>query len=244
MNFTEGFGKKWIDRILGKVDKDQGVANAGKVLGIGNDGQVVPVEQSGGGSTDPFGLVKYTVPNSAYMYFNHNDYDVFTLSTVPMIFKVTYGLCHPRVNIVSIDDATSTIHVTITSDNGWSGTKCGYVNGHANQYSSSEHTIQLSTEFVVDHYDNPTAMKDNVEYRIYFRNVVPVSMNKQKNSANGSYRLDRTNYMECSRTSDNKKYTVIDDSAFGYSIINVADAKILEVYAPPNVISLEPFPDA
>lgn len=47
---NEGFGKKWIERILGKVDKDQGVANAGKVLGIGNDGQVVPVEQSGGGS--------------------------------------------------------------------------------------------------------------------------------------------------------------------------------------------------
>ena len=51
MNFTEGFGKKWIERILGKVDKDQGVANAGKVLGIGNDGQVVPVAQSGGGSS-------------------------------------------------------------------------------------------------------------------------------------------------------------------------------------------------
>lgn len=50
MNFTEGFGKKWIEKILGKVDKDQGVANAGKVLGIGNDGQVVPVAQSGGGS--------------------------------------------------------------------------------------------------------------------------------------------------------------------------------------------------
>ena len=49
--YNEGFGKKWIDRILGKVDKDQGVANAGKVLGIGDDGQVVPVEQSGGGSS-------------------------------------------------------------------------------------------------------------------------------------------------------------------------------------------------
>lgn len=48
---NEGFGKKWIDKILGKVDKDQGVANAGKVLGIGNDGQVTPVEQSGGGSS-------------------------------------------------------------------------------------------------------------------------------------------------------------------------------------------------
>ena len=44
------FGRTWVDRIMGKVDKDQGVANAGKVLGIGNDGQVVPVEQSGGTS--------------------------------------------------------------------------------------------------------------------------------------------------------------------------------------------------
>lgn len=47
---NEGFGKKWIEKILGKVDKDQGVANAGKVLGIGADGIVTPVEQSGGGS--------------------------------------------------------------------------------------------------------------------------------------------------------------------------------------------------
>lgn len=48
---NEGFGKKWIDKILGKVDKDQGVANAGKVLGIGADGIVTPVEQTGGGGT-------------------------------------------------------------------------------------------------------------------------------------------------------------------------------------------------
>ena len=33
----------------GKVNTDQGVANAGKVLGIGSDGRVTPVEQSGGG---------------------------------------------------------------------------------------------------------------------------------------------------------------------------------------------------
>lgn len=51
---NEGFGKKWIERILGKVDKDQGVANAGKVLGIGNDGQVVPVAQSGGSAFTPW----------------------------------------------------------------------------------------------------------------------------------------------------------------------------------------------
>lgn len=55
---NEGFGKKWIEKILGKVDKDQGVANAGKVLGIGADGQVVPVEQSGGG-----GSLKYITYN-------------------------------------------------------------------------------------------------------------------------------------------------------------------------------------
>lgn len=49
------FGRTWVDRIMGKVDKDQGVANAGKVLGIGADGIVTPVEQSGGGGSDlPF----------------------------------------------------------------------------------------------------------------------------------------------------------------------------------------------
>ena len=36
--------------ILTKVDKDQGTENAGKVLGIGSDGMVTPVEGTGGGS--------------------------------------------------------------------------------------------------------------------------------------------------------------------------------------------------
>ena len=34
------FGRTWVDRIMGKVDKDQGVANAGKYLGVGEDGNV------------------------------------------------------------------------------------------------------------------------------------------------------------------------------------------------------------
>ena len=36
--------------ILTKVDKDQGTENAGKVLGIGIDGMVTPVDGTGGGS--------------------------------------------------------------------------------------------------------------------------------------------------------------------------------------------------
>ena len=36
--------------ILTKVDKDQGTENAGKVLGIGSDGMVTPVDGTGGGS--------------------------------------------------------------------------------------------------------------------------------------------------------------------------------------------------
>lgn len=36
--------------VAGKVDKSQGSQNAGKVLGIGDDGMVTPVEQTGGGS--------------------------------------------------------------------------------------------------------------------------------------------------------------------------------------------------
>lgn len=64
MNFTEGFGKSWIDRILGKVDKDQGVANAGKVLGIGADGRVTPVEQSGDSGGDNISTaVPIPIPN-------------------------------------------------------------------------------------------------------------------------------------------------------------------------------------
>lgn len=38
-----------IPDISGKVDKAQGVSNAGKVLGIGSDGNVTPVEVSSGG---------------------------------------------------------------------------------------------------------------------------------------------------------------------------------------------------
>ena len=89
------FGRTWVDRIMGKVDKDQGVANAGKVLGIGNDGQVVPVEQSGGGSgsdvtTLHYGPVKTLLANgekislkfvtssigNAYIPYNANYYTV------------------------------------------------------------------------------------------------------------------------------------------------------------------------
>lgn len=36
-----------------KLDKQQGIENAGKVLGIGEDGMVKPVEQTGGGSGMP-----------------------------------------------------------------------------------------------------------------------------------------------------------------------------------------------
>lgn len=36
-----------------KLDKQQGAENAGKVLGIGEDGLVMPVEQTGGGSGMP-----------------------------------------------------------------------------------------------------------------------------------------------------------------------------------------------
>ena len=53
----------------GKVNADQGVANAGKVLGIGADGQVTPVEQSGGGGSNlPFTASDVLpVPPSSYI---------------------------------------------------------------------------------------------------------------------------------------------------------------------------------
>ena len=88
---NEGFGKKWIDKILGKVDKDQGVANAGKVLGIGNDGQVVPVEQSGGGSAFTPWTETVTVPNIATMVSENKLKigDILTYNIPAYLLRVT-----------------------------------------------------------------------------------------------------------------------------------------------------------
>ena len=51
--------------VSGKVDKSQGTANAGKVLGIGDDGMVTPVEQTGGsGGGSAITSVSATVDNN------------------------------------------------------------------------------------------------------------------------------------------------------------------------------------
>lgn len=107
MNFTEGFGKKWIERILGKVDKDQGVANAGKVLGIGNDGQVVPVEQSGGGSGNGLKWLPFT-----------KDVDPSTIDRIHVKYKsgtklYMLGCGFPEI---SYDESANKITGTL---NGW-----------------------------------------------------------------------------------------------------------------------------
>lgn len=45
----ESIPEDYQTAMAGKVDKQQGAENAGKVLGIGEDGNVTPVEQTGGG---------------------------------------------------------------------------------------------------------------------------------------------------------------------------------------------------
>ena len=100
------FGRTWVDRIMGKVDKDQGVANAGKVLGIGDDGQVVPVEQSGGGSGGPY-------------------LEAFSLTSAELIAKLKVGdllyLHLPTYIASSVNTSRLTLNVltdtkTITGD--------------------------------------------------------------------------------------------------------------------------------
>lgn len=55
----EYFAENPID-VSGKLDKNQGAANAGKVLGIGEDGEVVPVDAPTGGGES--GIVEETDP--------------------------------------------------------------------------------------------------------------------------------------------------------------------------------------
>ena len=79
------FGRTWVDRIMGKVDKDQGVANAGKVLGIGSDGVVTPVEQTGGGGaftpwTETIALADLNT------YLNNNSIKVGDKITFPFTY--------------------------------------------------------------------------------------------------------------------------------------------------------------
>lgn len=106
---NEGFGKKWIDRILGKVDKDQGVANAGKVLGIGDDGQVVPVEQSGGGSG---GYTEYSLGNLSSDLTILDKIVPGTILTSKVPIEIQYHYPSPSA-FITVNDMNMVSSVTI-----------------------------------------------------------------------------------------------------------------------------------
>lgn len=95
---NEGFGKKWIDKILGKVDKDQGIANAGKVLGIGADGIVTPVEQTGGGTESK--LTGTFTPSQFITHVTNGDIKV---GDVLSFTSITRTIGTPSADVVILD---------------------------------------------------------------------------------------------------------------------------------------------
>lgn len=120
------FNRTWIDRIMGKVDKDQGVANAGKVLGIGDDGQVVPVEQSGGGSSvwvEPVSISSYAdlvgkVKVGDELIITASTRSITVGSSNATFMTTTDGLIKLTAYSTSISDRNRTFHLVVTSIDG------------------------------------------------------------------------------------------------------------------------------
>lgn len=242
MNFTEGFGKKWIDRILGKVDKDQGVANAGKVLGIGADGQVVPVAQSGGSGDVLF--EKINIPSTGYLYYNHNLYNTSNMMDKPIIVVARISTYRPAITINSIDEANAVINASLANGNG--GTVPNYFtlySGYARAYDTSTHTVSLSFEGVMKAtIEASTTIGENNGY-LYIKGLIHVYGQRTNNNSAG-YEINDSNPIYISRSSDKKLFKVNVDNFYRYEKSLNGGADIECIYAPPNMLSTEPFPDA
>ena len=106
----------------GKVNVAQGVANAGKVLGIGADGNVTPVEQSGGGGSitiDPALNAESTNPvqNSAIVSALANKLDNTGTKRSIMVTKNSDGLIiASKITSLPISLSISALNMTRTID--------------------------------------------------------------------------------------------------------------------------------
>lgn len=161
MNFTEGFGKKWIDRILGKVDKDQGVANAGKVLGIGNDGQVVPVAQSGGGSGSRLEDITGLTIEQLLSKVKVGDDLVLNLG-----YKYCSGINAPSLTPVTVGDVT---HLA--------GDMAGLYSQTSNTFFATvryvdSSAIYLTPNPIVYNHDYTLKTINDVQYPLIIMNIV------------------------------------------------------------------------
>lgn len=236
------FGRTWVDRIMGKVDKDQGVANAGKVLGIGADGQVVPVEQSGGGSEVLF--EKIDVPTTGYLYYNHNLYNSSNMVDKPIIVVARVSTYRPSITINSIDENNAVINASL--DNGNGGSVPNYFtfySGYARAYSTSTHTVSISFDGVTNaRVEASTTIGEDSGY-LYIKGLTRV-YGQRTDSNSGGYEINASNQIYITRSSDKKLFNVNVDNFYRYEKSLSGGIEIDCIYAPPNMLSTEPFPNA
>ena len=193
MNFTEGFGKKWIERILGKVDKDQGVANAGKVLGIGNDGQVVPVEQSGGSGSGGIEVLTFTnaselkdaymngkiqvgdiVEGNGQLFFLNPQLLTVESEPLPHVTSITYNTIYsvPEVYgiITGIDTTSSSnsvyLNISVTTTADTNSTVVRDTNGK--EYTVKSLSKYRDIKAPIDIRDSPSSSYCNIYTDIVF----------------------------------------------------------------------------
>lgn len=237
------FGRTWVDRIMGKVDKDQGVANAGKVLGIGADGQVVPVEQSGGGSEVLF--EKITLPSpSANLYYDHNNYTSTKLNDTPAVMVAHFSPYRPAVTIVSVDEANATVHVTLANGNGGTQMQVSMFDGYLGSYSSTQHiaSVNVHKSMMLNIETSITLNEDKAYF--YIVDVCDVSIGKSSGSPFASYVITEFTNMYIKRSSDRKYFKVVVDNLTSEGKWLTSSVDIEYILVPPNILSTEPFPDA
>ena len=241
---NEGFGKKWIDRILGKVDKDQGVANAGKVLGIGDDGQVVPVEQSGGGSGEQL-FEKIILPSpSSNLYYDHNTQTSIKLNDTPAVMVAHFSPYRPAVTIVSVDENSATVHVTLANGNGGTQMKARMFDGYLGSYSSTQHIASVNVEkTMMINIETSITLNEEKAY-FYIVDACVVSIGKSSGSPYSSYVINEHTNMYIKRSSDKKYFKVVVDNLTSEGKWLTSGVEIEYILAPPNILSFEPFPDA
>ena len=234
------FGRTWVDRIMGKVDKDQGVANAGKVLGIGADGMVTPVVQSSGGGSEP-SFEKIEISSNEKIYYNNTVYNASTIKTVPIFIVARPSYKTPSVTINSIDEDNAIIHVSLADGNGSTSIDGNImISGWANQYSGSDTSINVNCEGYINVNISSNVTLGDSSGSFSIKGYVAVRVDRH-DYPSLRYTIDASTNCHIYRQSDRKTFRVIiDNLSDGVKRLTGA-ATVYSIYAPPNVLSKSPF---
>lgn len=234
------FGRTWVDRIMGKVDKDQGVANAGKVLGIGADGIVTPVEQSGGGGSEP-SFEKIEISSNEKIYYNNTVYTASTIKNVPIFIVSRPSYKNPKVTVNSIDENNAIIHISLADGNGSTSIDGNVIlSGWATQYSGSDTSINANCTGYIDVNISSNVTLGDSSGSFYIKDYVAVRIDRN-DYPSLKYTVNGNTNCFINRPSDSKKFRVIIDNLNDGQIRLSGGATVYSIYAPPNVLSKSPF---